>query len=98
MCLAFDHQDGTATTLVDPTVFSIGADDRYIVLRQHPKTDSFGNYDRSVTHYFIVERTNSPSFDDRKRLVRGPLTRQEFEKLPAAQSLPWFNKTFDDLE
>jgi hypothetical protein len=99
MNLAFDLKNGTALGLVGPTVFSIGADDKYIVLKQHPATDHHASsVDRSVTKYFIVERTQSPEFRDRKKRVRGPMEKEEFEKLATSLSLPSFNKTFPDLE
>lgn len=75
---------------IGPTVFSIGADDRFIVVAQHPSTNAFGEFDRSVTRYFIVERA--------KRGIQGPLGREEFDKLAASRSLPNFTKTFYDLK
>lgn len=98
MCLSFDRGGGTSIGLVGPTVFSIGVDERYIVLMQHPGTDAFGAFDRSITNYFVVERTTSPSLSDRKKGVRGPLTKEEFEKLASSSALPGFTKTFDDLK
>lgn len=75
---------------IGPTVFSIGADDRFIVVAQHPSTNEFGGFDRSVTRFFVVERT--------KRGIQGPLDREKFDELAASQSLPKFTKTFDDLK
>src|ERR1041384_2335642 len=98
MNLSFDEGDGTALGLVGPTVFSIGADDKYIVVKQHPSKDTFGAFDRSITNYFVVERTTSPSFADRQKGIRGPLTKEEVEKLAASLPLPRFTKTFSDLE
>ena len=99
MNLAFDLENGTALGLVGPTVFSIGADDKYIVLKQHPAKDQFASsVDRSVTKYFIVERSQSPEFRDREKRVRGPMEKGEFEKLAVSLSLPSFSKTFHDLE
>ena len=77
---------------IGPTVFSVGADDRFVVVAQHPSTNGFGEFDRSVTRYFIVERT------DGKRGVRGPLGKEEFDRLAVSLSLPKFTKTFDDLK
>jgi hypothetical protein len=77
MNLAFDLGNGTALGLVGPTVFSIGADDKHIVVRQHPRKDPFGSsVDRSTTHYFVVARTTSPEIEERQRRVRGPLGRR----------------------
>ena len=98
MNLAFDCGDGTAMGLVGPTVFSIGADEKYIVLKQHPSKDAFGAFDRSVTNYFVVERTQSPELAERQKGVRGPLSNEEFDKLSVILRLPQFSKTFDDLK
>jgi hypothetical protein len=88
--------DGTSLHLVGPTVFSIGADQKYIVAAQHPAV-GFG-FDRSVTRYFIVERIQRSGYADREKGVRGPLSKEEFERLTTTLSLPKFSKTFDDLK
>jgi len=98
MNLAFDNRGGISLGLVGPTVFAVGADDRYIVVKQHPATDGFGHYDASVTNYFYVERTNSPDFRERRRRVIGPLSEQEFHGHAAALKLPSFQKVFRDLQ
>ena len=98
MSLSFDLGDGTCMRLVGATVYSIGANDKYIVVKQHPSTDDFGGFDQATTRYFIVERTASPSFADRQKGVRGPLTKEEFEKQAGSLSLPNFSRTFDDLK
>jgi hypothetical protein len=98
MNLGFDTQDGSWQTLVGPTVFGVGADEKHIVVKQHPSTDGFGHYDRSVTNYFVVERTRSSDFRERQRLVKGPMTEEEFKRLAAATSLPPFQKVFGDLQ
>jgi hypothetical protein len=98
MDLEFDLGNGTTAGLVDATVFSIGVDDKHIVVKEHPKTDGFGHFDRSKTNYFVVERTASGNWADRKKGVRGPLSEKEFEKLASTLSLPTFTKTFNDLQ
>jgi hypothetical protein len=92
MYLAVDVQNGSPTSVVGPTIFSIGADDAHIVVKQHPSKDAFGGFDRSVTNYFVVNRAGHPG------TVQGPLTVEEFNKLAATESLPAFTKTFDDLK
>jgi hypothetical protein len=98
MNLAFASGNGGAVGLVGPTVFCIGADDRYIVAKQHPATDAFGKFDRSTTNYYIVERTTSPSLAERQKRVQGPLSAAEFERLASNLPLPKFSKTIKDLE
>jgi|ERR1035438_942353 hypothetical protein len=97
MSLSFEIGEGTTMQLVNATVFSIGASDKYIVVQQHPSTDDFGHFNRSVTNYYIVERSESPIFAEREKGVRGPLTQLEFQKLASSLALPAFTITFDDL-
>lgn len=98
MLLGFDPGRGGTYCLVGPTVFSVGADDRYIVVKQHPPTDRFGAFDRAVTNFFVVERTTSLRLADREKGVRGPMDAAEFERLAGTLALPKFTKTFRDLE
>lgn len=99
MTLSFDLQDGSALGLVGPTIFSIGSDDKYIVVKQHPATNAVASsFDRSITNYFIVERNHSSQYEDRQKGVRGPLKKEEFDRLRSSLSLPPFTKTFNDLE
>src|SRR5579862_682634 len=60
MSLSVEVGTGGAIGIVGPTVFSVGADDHYIVVKQHPATDKFGHFDRNVTNYFIVTRVKRP--------------------------------------
>jgi hypothetical protein len=90
-------RDGTDSAVVGPTVFSIGSNEKYIVVAQHPGK-GVADFDRSITNYFIVERTRSSSLTESQNGVRGPLSREEFDKLSATLSLPKFTKTFDDLK
>jgi hypothetical protein len=83
---------------VGPTVFSIGASKKYIVVAQHPATNSFGDFDRSVTNYFIVERSRSLSGNERRKGIQGPLSKGEFDRFSTTLSLPNFTKTFNDLQ
>src|SRR5882757_7310095 len=45
MSLVIDDQNDMPSALIGPTIFSIGADDRYIVVKQHPSKDAFGGFD-----------------------------------------------------
>ena len=99
MSLSFDMQNGTALSLVGPTVFSIGDDENYIVIKQHPSTDALGSsFNRGITNYYLVTRSRSPQFAEREKGVRGPMTEAEFAKLKITLHLPAFTKTFEDLK
>lgn len=97
MMLGVDLHNGGSIGIVGPTVFALGADDHYIVVKQHPAKDSFGNFDQTVTHYFIVTRISGNAAEKEKG-VRGPLSKDEFARLAVSKSLPRFTKTFRDLE
>jgi len=97
MTLAVDLHNGHSIDIVGPTVFALGADAHYIVVKQHPAQDAFGKFDRGVTNYFVVTRLPG-SDEDRRKGVRGPMSKNEFDRLAASIHLPPFNKTFADLE
>lgn len=98
MSLSFDTQGFGAMGLVDATVFAVGADDHYIVVKQHPAKDAFSAGDRSRTNYFYIERTTSPDFRERQRRVHGPFSEQDFRKYAEDLKLPSFQKVFRDLQ
>jgi hypothetical protein len=97
MNLSFEDDD-YFSGLVGPTVYAIGANERYLVLKQHPAKAPSGAFDRSITNFYIVERTASSNLEDRQKGVRGPFTQEAFEKLAASLSLPKFTKSFPELE
>ena len=83
------HED-SPVSLVGPTVFAVGADERHIVLKQHPATDQAAtSFNRAITNFFVVGRD---------KRVRGPLKKEEFDALSASLSLPSFTKVFEDLQ
>jgi hypothetical protein len=83
---------------VGPTVFAVGANYRYIVVKQHPATNGFGDYNRAVTNYFYIERTDSSDFRERERRVTGSLSEEEFQRRAETLKLPPFQKVFRDLQ
>ena len=97
MSLSF-YDEGYYSELVGPTVYSIGANEKYLVLKQHPASDCVGAFNRRITNFYVVERTASAELEDRRKRIHGPLTQAEFEKLAATLSLPGFDKTFRELE
>ena len=63
----------------------------------NPAKDSFGNFDQTVTNYFIVTRISGTA-EEKEKVVRGPLSKDEFDRLAVSNSLPQFTKTFRDLQ
>jgi hypothetical protein len=97
MMLAVDLHNGGSIGIAGPTVFSLGADEHYIVVKQHPAKDHFGKFDRGVINHFIVTRLPG-SGPDKEKGVRGPLSKDDFDRLAASTHFPQFTKTFADLE
>jgi len=93
MDLSFDH-GGELISLVGPTVFAVGADAHYVVVKQHPSAGGT-QFDPAITNYFILDRARETGG---RPVVHGPLSRDEFDRLSARLSLPAFDKTFAALE
>jgi hypothetical protein len=98
MNLAFDIDGGGAIGLVGPTIFAMGGDDRYVVVKRHPNEGAQQQFDRSTTEYFVITRTNSASWQEAQAGVKGPLTKEAFEELRISLKLPNFTKTIADLQ
>ena len=84
-------RDGGSLGLVDWTVFAVGSNDRYIVVKQHPQ----GN--KAMTNYFIVDKSEVVPTDP-IRAVLGPLTQAEFSTQTRSLHLPKFSKVLSSLE
>ena len=84
--------------VVAATVFAVGANDRYIVVKQHPIAEDQQHFDRAVTNYFIVDRTKQPTQHKRGEGVIGPLTKEQFDEAAKRMLLPAFTKTLRRLE
>ena len=99
MSLSFDTQDGGAQGIVGPTVFAVGQNEKYIVVKQHPAKDEFASsFDRNVTNFFVVERVSSLNLSDPTVGLHGPMNEGEYKQFEANHKLPPFEKVFTDLE
>jgi len=86
------------TQLVGPTIYAVGANERYVVVKQHPLDDKTGIPNRAITHFYLIARISSDEADERQKGIRGPLTKAEFDNLSKTFSLPQFSKIFPELE
>jgi len=84
-------KNGSSIGVVDWTVFGVGSNDRYIVVKQHPQ----GN--KAVTNYFIVDKRGALPTNP-ARAVLGPLTQGEFSVHTRSLHLPKFSKVLSSLE
>lgn len=75
--LAFkENKDQDFGTLISPTVFAVGYNDDYMIVKQHPRT--FPNPpDKSITNYYILPLKEGMNWRTKNGLI-GPLTELEF--------------------
>lgn len=96
VCRSLEGGDCVGDGLPGRTVFAAGADDRYLVIARHPST--FGEpLNRSVTEYYVVERSANEADPRSRPTVLGPYDRPAFEEKARELSLPEFSIVFDDL-
>src|SRR3954470_13711024 len=74
--------DGLSQIRVEPRVFAVGADSRWVVAKQHP------NGDRTITNFFVVDASRDSTRMQKTDVVRGPLAQAEFERLAHELHLP----------
>jgi hypothetical protein len=92
MSVSYDLGNGNSIGRIEPVVFSVGWDNRYIVARQHPG----GN--RSVTDFYYLDMTRDSKYADPTNSVVGPLTEAEFAQKQRQLGLPSFTQTIKSLE
>jgi hypothetical protein len=90
--LSYDAGNGSWIGRIEPRVFAVAWDGRYVVAKQHPK----GN--KSVTNYFIIDSQKDTPIADARQAVIGPLFEAEFQQKATAMKLPPFKKVLKSLE
>ncbi len=70
--------DQNYATIISATVFAIGFNDKFIIVKQHPRT--FPNPpDMNITNYYILPLKKEIDWKSKNGLI-GPLTLDEFNK------------------
>ena len=92
MSVYYDLGDGASIGRIEPVVFSVGWNKRYIVAKQHPG----GN--RSVTDFYYLDMTKDSKYADPTNSVVGPLTEAGFMQKQRELGLPSFTHTIKSLE
>ena len=90
--LEYRFSDGGSHRLIEPRVFAVGADKRWVVAKQHPDGD------RSVTNFFVIDATRDSTPTENREAVRGPLTEAQFQQLARELGLPPFSKVLASLQ
>lgn len=89
--LALNYESGAlgGTRVIDPSIFAVGADRRYIVAKRHPLGADY-RIDATITDYLIVDRDR---YDWRQEGVGvlGPLTENVFGVQAKELKLPDFS-------
>jgi len=99
MTIVYVSEEGYRVGLMRPTVFAVGYNKQFIIIKQHPNHIRNG-INRSITNYYIVPVENpvSRALDEN---VVGPLTKVEFEHARQEMAIPEnldFTIVFEDLE
>ena len=85
--------------VVNPTVFAIGHNEEFIIVKQHPEKSPY-QPDKSITNYFIIPLKDKIAESEEKNVI-GPMTKEEFEKKREELGVPkslTFTKVFEELE
>lgn len=72
-----NEEDDAFVGIVNPTVFALGYNKDYIIVKQHPEKKPFVP-DKTITNYFIVPLNNKVSKSVEKNII-GPLSNEEFK-------------------
>lgn len=99
MNLSYVLESGDFIGVVNSTVFAVGYNDEYIIVKQHPR--KFPNPpDKLITNYFIVPIKDKVHASPDENKI-GPLTKEGFvikrKELGVSDSLT-FTKVFSELE
>ncbi|MEO9805856.1 MAG: hypothetical protein ABJF04_21540 [Reichenbachiella sp.] len=99
MTLNYKNDEGYSFSVVTSTVFAIGYDEDFIIVKQHPR--EFPNPpDNLITNYFIIPFKNKVSELPESNVI-GPFAKNEFEgkreELGISDDLK-FTKVIEELE
>lgn len=86
-------------TIIEATVFAVGYNDKYMIVKQHPRT--FPNPpDKKITNYYILPLRKGMDWKNKNGLI-GALTLEQFtekrKELNIRESLT-FTKEIEDLK
>jgi hypothetical protein len=94
MSVGYSLGNGGGIGRIEPVVFAVGWNDRYIVAKQHPKGD------RSVTRFYYLDMAKDEKYPTGGQLsaVAGPLTGAQFAEAQVRLGLPDFKRVIKELE
>lgn len=87
MSLCYKFGSGSYVGVVDQSVFAVGFNSQFLIIKQHPFTfpDSIN---RNKTNYYIITIKNIKSKYKAKESLIGPLNEKEFSKQREILSIP----------
>ncbi len=78
MALCYDDGGSGYSIIISQTVFAVGCNDNYIIVKQHP-SESVLNINREDTDYYIVPIYPHDKYNIKKEIF-GPFTLNQFEQ------------------
>jgi len=93
MHLSYQIDINNSVGIIDQTIFAVGFNKNYIIVKQHPLNN------RKITNYYIVLIYNEMTYWPEKGVI-GPFTKEEFNKKRYELHIPdiKFTKVIKDLE
>jgi hypothetical protein len=90
-------KDGYMISIIGATVFAVGKDENFIIVKQHPKNEN--RIDKKSVNYFIIPLKNKRSNIEEKNII-GPLSLKEFNNIKNKFNISNmnFDIVFKDLE
>lgn len=86
-------------TVIEATVFAVGYNDKFMIVKQHPRT--FPNPpDKKITNYYILPLKKDMDWKNKNGLI-GPLTLEQFNEKRKDLNIPdevTFTKEIEDLK
>jgi len=75
---SFDKGDSDFGTVIEATVLAIGYNDKYIIVKQHPKTSNDTPHKKTI-NYYILPLKEGMNWGNHNGLI-GPLTIDKFNE------------------
>jgi len=94
-----DNEGANYSSLIEATVFAVGYNDNYMIVKQHPCTLP-NPPDKNITNFYILPLKEGMNWRTKNGLM-GPLTEQEFNAKRKELGIPkdlTFTKLLKNLE
>ena len=82
--------------LPDLAVYAAGSNERFVIVAGHPSTDRFGGFNRSVSEFFYITRSQEEDTRLDPKAVKGPFDVSLYETEKLRVGLPDLSRKFPE--